>query len=295
MSLLQIFFTGLSASAIYAIMALGFVVIFKGTKVINLAQGSVMLFGIYLIFLLSPSMGFYAASVVGILAGIILSIVIQFIIAAAKTEDHLVMVILTIGADIVIHAELARQIGEQYLFTGDPWGDTLVAVGDANVPLARLAALAITVVLIMVFFAVFRFTPFGIKMRAAASDSETSALMGISQRRVSIWSWSIGGGLAVLSGIFLAAFPGAGLGAQSGMLAMAAVPAIIIGGMDSFGGAIVGALIVGYSEAISRVLIGSYAPWLNDAFAAVVPYFIMLIILLVRPSGLFGTKVINRV
>jgi branched-chain amino acid transport system permease protein len=295
MSLLQIFFTGLSASAIYAIMALGFVVIFKGTKVMNLAQGSVMLVGVYVIFVLNPLMGFYAASAIGIVAGILLSVIIRYVVAAARTEDHLVAVIITIGVDIVISAELAREIRENYLFTGDPWGDALIPIGDANLPVARLAALIISVVLIAVFFSVIRFTPFGIKMRAAASDAETSALMGISQRRVSIWSWAIGGGLAVTGGIFLAAFPGSGLGAHSGALALAAIPAIIIGGMDSFEGAIVGALIVGYSEAISRVGIALYAPWLNDAFAGVVPYIIMLIILLVKPSGLFGTKVINRV
>jgi branched-chain amino acid transport system permease protein len=295
MSLLQIFFTGLSASAIYAIMALGFVVIFKGTKVMNLAQGSVMLFGVYMIFLLNPVLGFYVASLAGIAIGIVLSVIIQYIIAAAKTEDHLVMVILTIGVDIVLGAELAREIGEQYLFTGDPWGDSLLPVGDANLPVARLAALVVSVVLISIFFAAFRFTPFGVKMRAAASDAETSALMGISQRRVAVWSWAIGGGLAVVAGIFLAAFPGAGLGAHSGALAMAVIPAIVIGGMDSFEGAIVGAVIVGYSEAISRVVIATYLPWLNDAFAGVVPYILMLIILLVKPSGLFGTKVINRV
>jgi len=295
MSLLQLLFTGLSASAIYAIMALGFVVIFKGTKVMNLAQGSMMLLGIYVIFLLSPSLGFYLASAIGIIVGIVAAIAIQYVIAAAKTEDHLVMVIITIGVDIVLSAELAREIGESYLFTGDPWGDTLIPLGDANLPLARLAALVISIVLIAVFFAVFRLTPFGVKMRAAASDAETSALMGISQRRVSIASWAIGGGLAVIGGIFLAAFPGAGLAAHSGALVMAVIPAIIIGGMDSFEGAIVGALIVGYSEAISRVLIANFVPWLNDGFAGVVPYILMLIILLLKPSGLFGTKVINRV
>jgi branched-chain amino acid transport system permease protein len=295
MSLLQVFFTGLSVSAIYAIMALGFVVIFKGTKVMNLAQGSVMLVGVYVIFLLGPALGFYASSAVGIGVGILLSVLIQYVIAAAKTEDHLVMVIITIGADIVISAELAREIGDNYLFTGDPWGDTLIPIGDAQLPLARLAALIISVVLISVFFAVFRFTPFGVKMRAAASDAETSALMGISQRRVAVWSWAIGGGLAVTSGVFLAAFPGSGLGAHSGAMAMAVIPAIIIGGMDSFEGAIIGAVIVGYSEAISRVVIANYVPWLNDGFAGVVPYILMLIILLVKPSGLFGTKVINRV
>ncbi|MBU6265359.1 MAG: hypothetical protein KGM14_04100, partial [Actinomycetales bacterium] len=76
---------------------------------------------------------------------------------------------------------------------------------------------------------------------------------------------------------------------------MAVIPAIIIGGMDSFEGAIVGSLIVGFTEALSRVAISLWIPWLNDGFASVVPYILMLVILLIKPSGLFGTKVINRV
>lgn len=295
MNLLQIFITGLSASAIYAVMALGFVVIYKGTKVVNLAQGSIMLLGFYVISLLSPSLGFWVASAIGIAAGIALAILIQWIISVARTEDHLVMTILTIGVDIFVTAELVRQISDKVLFSGDPWKDNLFPIADANLPEARAVALIVSSVVITVFFMVFRLTPFGVKMRAAASDAETSALMGVSQRQVAIWSWTIGGALAVIGGIFLAAFPGNGLGAHSGAMAMAAIPAIIIGGMDSSEGAIIGGLIVGFSETISRVLIGLYVPWLSDGFATVVPYILMLIVLLVKPSGLLGSKEINRV
>jgi branched-chain amino acid transport system permease protein len=295
MNLLQILFAGLSSSAIYAVMALGFVVIYKGTKVVNLAQGSIMLLGVYVISLLSPALGFWVATALGLIAGILLALAIQWIVSKSRTEDHLVMTILTIGVDIFVTAELVREISDKVLFTGDPWKDDLITIGEANLPVARAAALIVSAVLITVFFLVFRLTPFGVKMRAAASDAETSALMGVSQRQVAMWSWAIGGGLAVIGGIFLAAFPGNGLGAHSGAMAMAAIPAIIIGGMDSSEGAVVGGLVVGFSETISRVLIGLYVPWLNDGFATVVPYILMLVVLLVKPSGLFGSKEINRV
>lgn len=295
MNLLQLALTSLSVSAIYAVMALGFVVIYRGTKVVNLAQGSVMLLGVYAIFLIVPAIGFWAAAAIGIAVGAVFAIIIQYIVGAARTQDHLVMTIMTIGIDILVTAELVRQIRDNFLHTNDPWGDQVWTFADAYIPVSRVAALATSVVLITVFFLVFRFTSFGVKMRAAASDPETSALMGISQRRVSVWSWAIGGGLAVIGGIFLAASPANGLEAHSGALAMAAIPAIIIGGLDSPEGAIVGGLIVGFSESITRTLVAAYAPWLGDGLGIVVPYVLMLVVLLVRPSGLFGSKEISRV
>lgn len=295
MTLLEALFSGLSSSAIYAVMALGFVVIFKGTKVMNLAQGSLMLLGVFIIFLLAPSLGFWAASAVGIAIGVLGGIAMQYIVGAAKTEDHLVMVIMTVAIDLILTSVLITMIGDNRLYTLDPWQDELLTIADANLPVVRIAAFVVAVILIAVFFLTFRLTPFGIKMRAAAADAETSALMGISQRRVQLWSWGIGGGLAVVGGIFIGAFPNSGLTGHSAPMMMAVIPAIIIGGMDSFEGAIVGSLIVGFTESFSRVAISLWIPWLNDGFAAVVPYILMLVILLIKPSGLFGTKVINRV
>ncbi|GGJ65659.1 branched-chain amino acid ABC transporter permease [Streptomyces brasiliensis] len=293
--MLETLLQGLSSSSIYAVLALGFVVIYKGTKVVNLAHGSVMLLGVYVISLLAPRLGFWPGAVIGILVGAAGAVVIQFMTNAVRSKDHLVMTIMTIGINVMIAAELTHEIGDATVFTGDPWGNRSLSIGGSSFPVSRLMALIVGSVLIGVIFAIFRFTQFGVKLRASAVDAETSSLLGISQRSVSIWSWVIGGGLATVGGIFLAAFPANGLDSGSATLAMSAIPAIIIGGMDSAGGAVLGGLIVGCGEAVARRLIPELAPVLGDSFASVVPFILMLAVLLVRPSGLFGSKVVQRV
>jgi branched-chain amino acid transport system permease protein len=295
MNVLQVLFTSLSLSAIYALLALGFVVIYKGTRVVNLAQGAIMMVGVYAVFKLNTGFDFWIVALLGILLGALFAIVIQIILSLSKSQDHLVATIVTIAIDMIVTAILAVEMRDLMLYVAGPWSDSVIQIGDASMPLARAAAFVTAIIVIGLFFVVFKYTSFGVKMRSAASDSETAALMGVSQRRVAIWSWGIGGALAVIAGIFLAGFPGAGLGAHSGAMAMAVIPAIIIGGMDSAEGAIVGALIVGFTESVSRYLVAAYAPWMGEQIAIVVPYILMLAVLLVRPSGLFGSKEISRV
>lgn len=295
MNPLQIILQGLSLSAIYAVLALGFVIIYKGTKVVNLAQGAVMLLGVYVISLLAPSLGFWAAAAVGVLVGVAVAVLMQLTLSAARTHDHLVMVIITIGFSTLLGAALTQLIGPDLLFTSDPWGNETVSVLGATLPMARLVALLTSTVIIVAFFLVFRFTPFGIQLRASSGDPETAALMGISQRRVALWAWALGGALAVVAGIFLAAFPANGLDYHSSVIALSAIPAIIIGGMDSIEGSIVGALIVGFADAVFRAVIPVVAPWLGASFAGVIPFILMVLILLIRPNGLFGGQEVSRV
>ena len=289
MKLLQLLVLGISLGAIYGLIALSFVTIFKGTRVFNLAQGGVMLFGVYVTAQLSGLVGFWTAAGIGILTAAALSAIIQRIVALAPRGNHLVLTILTVGIEVILAAELARLIGTRILTLGDPWGDRTVSVFGATVPLARLVALGVGVVLIALFFLVFRKTRFGIRMRASAADPETAALMGISQRQVAISAWAIGGAMAAIAGLFLAMFPNPGLEHTAHLLAFNAIPAVIIGGLDSSEGAILGGLIVG----VSQTLVTGYASslgFLGEGIGDVTPYIVMIIFLLVRPSGLFGTK-----
>lgn len=295
MNVLQVLLTSLSLSAIYALLAVGFVVIYKGTKVVNLAQGAVMMLGVYVLFKLNTGLDFWLVALIGIAVGAVFAIIIQLILSASKSHDHLVAAIITIAIDMIVTAILIVEMRDLMLYVAGPWSDAVIQIGDSSMPVARVAAFVTAIVAIGAFFLVFRYTTFGVRMRAAASDPETAALMGVSGRRVAIWSWGISGALAVIAGIFLAGFPGAGLPAQGSALAFAVIPAIIIGGMDSAEGAIVGALIVGFTESISRYLVAAYAPWMGEQIAIVVPYVIMLLVLLIRPSGLFGSKEISRV
>jgi branched-chain amino acid transport system permease protein len=287
--LLQLLFLGVSLGAIYGLIALSFVTIFKGTRVFNLAQGGVMLFGVYVTALLSDSLGFWIAALVGIAVAALLSVLLEWIIALAPRGDHLVLTILTVGLEIVLAAELGRLIGTRILTVDDPWGDQTVSILGATVPLARVVALAVAVVLIGVFFLIFRKTRFGIRMRASAADPETAALMGISQRKVAMVAWAIGGALAAVAGLFLAMFPNPGLEHTAHLLAFNAIPAVIIGGLDSSEGAILGGLIVGVSQTLVTGFSSSLG-LLGDGIGAVTPYIVMIVFLLVRPSGIFGTK-----
>jgi len=294
MKLVQVLILGLSLGAIYGLIALSFVTIFKGTRVFNLAQGAVLIAGVYVTSLLTGPIGFFGAAAAGILAAAALGAVLERIVALAPRGDHLVLTILTVGLDIILVAETSRLIGTRFITVGDPWGSRTVSLLGATVPLTRVIALLVGIVLIGIFFLVFQKTRFGIRMRASSADSETAALMGISQRAVSISAWAIGGGMAAIAGIFLAMFPNPGLDSSGHLLAFHAIPAVIIGGLDSSGGAILGGLIVG----VTQTVVTSYASslhFLGEGIGDVSPYILMIIFLLVRPSGIFGTKELVRV
>lgn len=294
MKLIQVLVLGLSLGAIYGLIALSFVTIFKGTKVFNLSQGSVMVVGVYVTSLLTSQIGFFAAAAAGVLAAALLAMILDRIVALAPGGDHLVLTILTVGIDIVLVAETSRLIGTTFVTVGDPWGSQTISIFGAIVPLTRVIALLVGLVLIGIFFLVFQKTRFGIRMRASSADPETAALMGINQRAVSSSAWAIGGALAAIAGLFLAMFPNPGLDSSGHLLALHAIPAVIIGGLDSFGGAILGGLIVG----VTQVLVTSYASslsFLGAGIGDISPYILMIIFLLVRPSGIFGTKELVRV
>ncbi|WP_203337523.1 branched-chain amino acid ABC transporter permease [Nocardioides limicola] len=294
MKIVQLLFLGLSLGSIYALIALGFVVIYKGTKVINLAHGSLMLLGAYVVAVVSEHSNFGLGVAAGLVTAGLGAIVAERVVSLARTHDHLVPTILTIGLDVLLAAELSRRIGTEVFSMGDPWGDARVTLLGTVLPQARIAATIVGIAVIAAFFVVFRMTDFGTRMRASAEDAETAALMGISQRRVAMVSWAMGGAMACIAGIFLAAFPNAGLDHHSGIIALNAIPAIIIGGLDSSEGAVLGGLIVG----ITQSLVQGYADalhFLGGNAAPVAPYVVMLAVLMVRPSGIFGSKELARV
>jgi branched-chain amino acid transport system permease protein len=294
MKVLQLLLLGVSLGSIYSLIALGFVAIYKGTKVINLANGSILLVGAYTVAMLSPHVGFLAAVTVGVLTAALGAIVVERLLAMAKTPDHLVLTILTIGVDVLLATELTRRIGSRVLTMGDPWGDRRVEVLGTVLPQARIAATVAGVLVIAAFFLVFRKTDFGVRMRASADDPKTAALMGIDQRRVALASWAIGGSLACIAGVFLAGFPNPGLDHSAGLIALNAIPAIIIGGLDSTEGAVLGGLIVGVTQTLVDGN-SSSLHFLGEGFGSVAPYVVMLLVLMWRPSGLLGSKELNRV
>ncbi|WP_431783264.1 branched-chain amino acid ABC transporter permease [Streptomyces chumphonensis] len=292
---LDILINGLALGSVYALVALGFVIIFKASGVMNFAQGSMLLFGGYLTAVLHEHIGFLAALAVGVLATAALAgAVDRLLLRGLDSSQHHILTILTIGVDILIVTELARRIGGDLLSLGDPWGNEVVALGGVTVPVSRIACITVSVLVIGAVFAAFRYTSWGLSLRAAAEDREAAALMGIPLSRIRTLAWCLAGALAALAALFLTAFPAPGLERTTGQIALKAFPAAILGGMTSPPGALVGSLLIGVTEALAagyQSELSGFGRGLGD----VAPYLVMITVLLIRPHGLLGTKEAVRV
>lgn len=292
---LELLVNGVSVGAVYALIAVGFVVIFKATEVVNFTHASLLLAGGYVIARLHPLIGFWAALAAGIAAAALVGALVEFLILRrAHVGSRGVLAIVTIGVDILLTTELTRQIGTEVLALGDPWGDRVLRLGPVTVAETRVVALAVAAALIVAFLLAFKFTGWGVAMRATAEDAETAALMGVRLGRVSLSAWAVAGALAAVAAMFLCVFPTPGLDRGTAAAAMKAFPAAILGGLDSTTGALAGGLIVGVTETLMSGYQSELA-FLGRGIGDAAPFLVMIVILLLRPSGLFGTKEPARV
>ncbi|MEU4080912.1 branched-chain amino acid ABC transporter permease [Streptomyces venezuelae] len=286
---------GISLGSIYALIALGFVVIFRATEVVNFAHASLLLAGGYVTAVLHDEIGFWPALLAGIAGAAVVGAAVEFLVMRRhRGSDHSVLAIVTIGVDILLATELTRRIGTDILALGDPWGDAVVTVGGVTIAETRIAALLAAALLITAFLLAFRHTSWGVAMRAAAENQETAALMGIRLGRVSLGAWAVAGGLAAVAALFLTVFPTPGLERATSLAALKAFPAAILGGLDSTTGALVGGLLVGVTESLATGYQGDLA-FLGRGIGDLAPYLVMVAVLLIRPAGLFGTKELARV
>lgn len=287
---------GLSYGLILGLIAVGFVVVFTSTGVLNFAHGSVLLTGAYLVAVLHDPIGFWAATAVGIAGAAALGVLINAVLVRNLAEANPgTAAILTLGVDILLLTELTRRIGNQVLSIGAPWGaETVPLGGGITLPASRAIAAGLAVVVFGLLWFLLAKTNAGVAMRAAAADGDTASLMGIRSSRTSGSGWALAGALATIAGVFLASFPSSGVTPTLALSAFAAIPAWVLGGFDSVVGAIVGGLVVGVASALA---VGYEAElhFLGNGFGEVVPYVVMILVLLVRPSGLFGRKEAVRV
>ncbi|MEU4742845.1 branched-chain amino acid ABC transporter permease [Actinosynnema sp. NPDC023658] len=290
---LQSLIRGLGSGSIYALLALGFVIIYKSTRVISFAQPAFMLAGAVLVSYLAADVGFFAAvPIAAVLIAVLALGVERTVLRPMIGKPVFVVAIITIGVDVVVRVVTNAFIGLDVRQVGDPWGLSTVTLLGVEVQQRYLVMFGTTVVVVAVLFAFFRYSRVGLAMRAVAHDQEVALAQGISVGSVFALSWAIAGGLAALAGVFVAT--GAGVDQQLWVIALKALPAIILGGLDSLGGAVVGGLAVGVVESLVGTYQGDAAPWLGPNFALVAPYVLMLVVLLVRPYGLFGSKEVER-
>lgn len=285
---------GLGNGSVYALLAFGFVIIYKAMGVISFAQPALMLAGAVLVTYLVTAMNFYLAVIVAALLVALLGVGIErTTIRPMIGKPVFVIAIITIGIDVVVREVVGMFIGLDVRPIGDPWKLTTWPLLGVDVQQRYLWMFVATMVLVGLLFLFFRYSRMGLAMRAAALDQEVALAQGVSVGAVFALSWAIAGALAAVAGMFVSTE--VGVDQNLWIIALKALPVIILGGLDSLGGAVIAGLVIGVIES----LVGTYgpdvAPWLGGEFALVTPYLVMILVLLVRPFGLFGTREVVRI
>jgi branched-chain amino acid transport system permease protein len=200
----------------------------------------------------------------------------------------------TVGVFIVLTMVANRLIGPDILTVGDPWGLERVDVGGFRFFRIDLAKIVISLGAISIVGIVLKRSRIGLAMRATSLDQETALAQGVDVGRMFSLAWAISAALAALAGMLIGTGAG-GIEATTALVALKALPVIILGGIDSIQGAVIAGLFIGVAESLTRSYQPEYAPWLGANFDVVVPYLILIVSLMVRPYGLYGTPEVQRV
>jgi branched-chain amino acid transport system permease protein len=299
---LQLFSAGVALGAIYALVSLGFVVVYRATRIINFAQVGLVLLGAFIVYQATYEwdMSFWIALPVGMILTALIGLIIERLILRRMIGQPVyALILITVGLLLLVEPVVTWIWQDPQAKIQSPF--TLkdkIDIGGAKILQIDVFTAALAGLVLLAFFLFFRYTKYGVAMRATAADQEAALMQGISVSRIFALSWGLAGAVAAVAGAMVGAGagPGTGLGVSSILLiALRALPAMVLGGLDSPLGAVLGGLIIGVSEILTKGYQAEIFPGLPQGFGEVVPYVVMVAVLLVRPAGLFGTREVRRV
>jgi len=292
----QLVVSGLSLGAVYALVALGFVVIYRASQVFNFAQAEFLTVGAFLLVTFTEIgmpwiLALLAAmAVTGLIAAAVERGILRFLVG----QPIFVSIILTIFIASVIRVLVLLIWGSERRGMPLPWSpDASIELFGARVLVTSLVAVLAAAVALGVYFVILRRTRLGVAMRATSLDQESSLALGIPVGRIFGAAWFIAGACAALGGAFLGAFPRT-VEVGLGFIALRALPAVIVGGVDSAGGTVVAAFALGLLEVLCQAYVNPLLGGFGQNFHTVFPYLIMIGFLIVRPYGIAGRAEIER-
>jgi branched-chain amino acid transport system permease protein len=300
---IEVVFGGLMSGVMYSLVALGFVLIFKASGVFNFSQGVFALFAaLTLVGLMTgtvpftlnkslPELPAWVAIILTIIVMIGLAIAVErIVLRPLVNQDHIIMFMSTIGLAFVLEGLGDTIWGSEVkaLDVGIPTGNFLI--GEIQIQIFDLWAAGIAAFLVVVLAVFFQYTRTGRALRAVADDHQAALSVGIPLKNIWIIVWSVAGLVALVAGIMWGSKSGVQFSLS--LIALKALPVLILGGFTSVPGAIVGGLIIGVGEKVAEVYWG---PLVDGAIENWFAYVLALIFLLFRPQGLFGDKIIERV
>lgn len=292
--LLQLLINGLVVGAIYSLVATGFVIIYKATSALNLAQGEFLMVGAYICLDLMTKyeIPFFQSFLITLVFAAVLGLLIERVILRPLIGSHLISVIMvTLGLSSILKALIQIKYGTNTIPFPEVFPTEPVQIGPIPVSQGYLYALACVVFLVAILTLFFKYAKAGVAMRATASNQQVALSMGISVKKMFALSWSISAIVSAVGGILLGTIRG-GVDMSLGFMGLKVLPVVILGGLDSILGAIVGGLIIGVLENFSG---GYLDPLVGGGIKEIAPYIALILILMFKPYGLFGKKKIERV
>lgn len=294
---MQLLSSGLALGAIYALVALGFVIIYRGSEVFNFAHGELLTMGaFFMVTFTGVGVPWFPALLMSMAATGVLSASLERVLLRRFVGRPVyVTIILTIVIGHVLRAVIILVWGGHQRGMPTPWDTTsTVELFGARILYNSLGAVGFGAVVMVGFVFILRYTRLGLGMRASASDQEAALAVGIPVGRVLMLTWFIAGASAALAGIFLGMFPRS-VDVNLSYVALRAFPAIIVGGLDSVGGTVLAALGLGVLEVMAQGYVNPALGNFGQNLHSVFPYVVMILFLMVRPYGLFGRRDVERV
>jgi len=291
---IQLAINGVVIGSIYALVALGFVIIYKASGIINFAQGEFLVLGAYvcLAILSSGRVPVVPAFFLTLAFSAVLGVLLERLILRPLIGEPVISVIMvTFGLSSILRAVVQGIWGTDTRPFPALFPSTPVMFGPVPVSQGYLWSLGSVALLLILFSTFFRYSRQGIAMRATAFSQQVALSMGISVKRIFALSWSIAAIVSAIGGVLLGSIRG-GVDGSLAFLGLKVVPVTILGGLDSIQGAIVGGVIIGVLENLSG---GYLDPLVGGGVKEVAPFIALVLILMIRPYGLFGKVHIERV
>jgi branched-chain amino acid transport system permease protein len=290
---LQVIVTGFATGGVYGLIALGFVLIYKATSILNLATGSFMTLGAFvcLSILTKFNAPFWVALIGTLIFAFVLGLIIERLVLRPLIGEPIISVIMvTIGLAFILHGLTHMIWSPDYRSFPPIFPPQPLDLNFALVPSGLLWGFIFAIIGTSVFITIFKYSRTGVAMRATANDQQAALSMGISVRWIFALSWSFGAIAAVIGGIVIGNI--SGISIYMGDIGLKVLAVIILGGLDSIGGAIIGGFIIGILENLAGIYL---SPFIGGGVKDVAPFFILVLILMIRPYGLFGKETIERV
>ena len=284
--------SGASIGLMYSLIALGFVLVYKATDAINFAQGEfVMLAGMVVVTVLGAQAPLIAAIVVVLLVMIGFGFGLEKVVLRPLLGRPVVAVIMaTIGVAALLRGWGPLVLGIETRNLPLPIGDEPINIGPASLPPIQVLGAVVALLFFLVFNWFFKKSRMGVAMRAVADNQQVAQAMGINVERYFAIAWAMAGIVSALGGVVWGSM--LGVDVQLALVGLKVFPVVILGGLDSIGGALIGGLIIGIVESLAA---GYLDPYVGGGTKDFAPYVLMILVLMVRPYGIFGRRQIERV